>query len=459
MKKVSSVRSILLLSILYVALNLFSCSNKNNENINNGESEEKVMSATDDLNESNDDLFNIEYKDIYDKLSTKGEWVEISPDQFGINMTSSLAPEEFEFQKFIAKNISGINYAYADDADLGMIFVWKPSPNLAVSASTDETVLTNYKPYFNGQWINTDKGWYFLAPTPEEEIVHHYGRWVYNPELEWLWVPGRVWAPAWVEWRESPSLIGWAPIPAGVYISNNSLVSPAIEENKYVIVDKEYFIEPAVYKYFYKYKETKNKITIKEMTKVNGIMVVNKTVINKGPDIVSVQGLVEKTIPKVSITFVNDINTVKFTTEEIHTYVPMFKKIKHKTKTIVNKPKNFKRFDELQKIIRTDEQGKEDGDNNIGKSDDEGNNKGDKNNDNSTNDKGGIGKEKKYKQDNEKNENSNDESTNKKTDDKGKSDDKNKDNDINKKHDGDKDKDKNNKSNGKNKSDNKKDKK
>ena len=31
--------------------------------------------------------------------------------------------------------------------------------------------------------------------------------------MGWYWVPGRVWAPAWVSWRRSNDYVGWAPLP------------------------------------------------------------------------------------------------------------------------------------------------------------------------------------------------------------------------------------------------------
>src|SRR5262249_1127373 len=44
----------------------------------------------------------------------------------------------------------------------------------------------------------------------------HYGRWGYGLGVGWFWVPGFVWAPAWVSWRYSPGFVCWAPYaPAG----------------------------------------------------------------------------------------------------------------------------------------------------------------------------------------------------------------------------------------------------
>src|SRR5204862_3154686 len=55
-------------------------------------------------------------------------------------------------------------------------------------------------------------GWTWASYEPYGWATYHYGRWVLDPYYGWVWVPGTVWAPAWVAWRESPDYIGWAPL-------------------------------------------------------------------------------------------------------------------------------------------------------------------------------------------------------------------------------------------------------
>jgi hypothetical protein len=72
----------------------------------------------------------------------------------------------------------------------------------------------NFRPYFFGYWEYTsDAGWMWVSNEPYGDIVYHYGRWVYDPALGWLWVPGYVWAPSWVIWREGEDYVGWFPMP------------------------------------------------------------------------------------------------------------------------------------------------------------------------------------------------------------------------------------------------------
>ncbi len=79
--------------------------------------------------------------------------------------------------------------------------VWVPS------------VETGWRPYTVGRWVWTDDGWYWDSSEPFGQIVFHYGRWAYDPDLGWVWIVGDEWAPAWVVWRESDDDIGWMPAP------------------------------------------------------------------------------------------------------------------------------------------------------------------------------------------------------------------------------------------------------
>ena len=33
------------------------------------------------------------------------------------------------------------------------------------------------------------------------------------PRCGWVWTPDRVWGPAWVTWRSTGDVCGWAPLP------------------------------------------------------------------------------------------------------------------------------------------------------------------------------------------------------------------------------------------------------
>ena len=70
-----------------------------------------------------------------------------------------------------------------------------------------------WHPYPPCNWVNTRKyGWYYDDKTPWGAIVHHYGRWVSDAQLGWIWTPGAEFSPGWVVWRTSPEWVGWAPM-------------------------------------------------------------------------------------------------------------------------------------------------------------------------------------------------------------------------------------------------------
>jgi hypothetical protein len=77
-------------------------------------------------------------------------------------------------------------------------------------------VRSDWQPYTDGRWIYTDWGWTFASDVPWGPVAFHYGRWGFRASLGWFWVPGFVWAPAWVSWRISDGFVCWAPFgPAG----------------------------------------------------------------------------------------------------------------------------------------------------------------------------------------------------------------------------------------------------
>jgi len=78
-----------------------------------------------------------------------------------------------------------------------------------------------WRPYYYGHWEWTNEGWLWVSDEPFGWAAYHYGRWTSDPFYGWVWVPGYQWAPAWVNWRYSGDVIGWAPLAPGlsIYVS------------------------------------------------------------------------------------------------------------------------------------------------------------------------------------------------------------------------------------------------
>lgn len=84
-------------------------------------------------------------------------------------------------------------------------------------------VEANWRPYSLGHWEYTDVGWYWVSDEPFGWACFHYGSWVNDPQVGWVWLPGTEWSPAWVVWRESDSYIGWAPCGPNLTVASPSL--------------------------------------------------------------------------------------------------------------------------------------------------------------------------------------------------------------------------------------------
>ena len=73
-----------------------------------------------------------------------------------------------------------------------------------------------WRPYCDGgRWRWSDCGWYWHSSYSWGWGPFHYGRWSQHSGYGWVWHPDRVWAPAWVAWRNSKDACGWAPLPPG----------------------------------------------------------------------------------------------------------------------------------------------------------------------------------------------------------------------------------------------------
>lgn len=92
-------------------------------------------------------------------------------------------------------------------------------------------VPVGWRPYTHGRWVWTRWGWTWSSSWPWGWCGFHYGRWWRAPAHGWVWVPGRVWGPAWVAWRHGPGWVGWAPLPPGAIWHPRHGLSPRAWRN------------------------------------------------------------------------------------------------------------------------------------------------------------------------------------------------------------------------------------
>lgn len=375
----------------------FSCSKSSDENLTE---EQKTQQDKDleaitidekDFAESDGDLKTVDYKEFYEILTPYGEWIEVAPEEIGMDPELALSANQVN-DNLTFSRLLGIKDAYAlTGATAGLVYVWRPSTDLGVSQVEGQDPI--YVPYSNGQWVNTDAGWYFKAPTPVEETVSHYGRWA-NTDAGWLWVPGRVWAPAWVDWRQNDDYVSWAPLPPTAYIVDGTMRVPDIDNNNYLIVEKKHFLEPSVYKYNNLYYDDGKRIMVSDLSVLDGITLAGNKLLNKGPDVNAIQYVYDRNIDLVTIQHIRNFNEIRYTDREYFVYTPVFIKYKHKNnkKFTINVPKSYKNYDEWKlKSSGEYESGKENnGNNNGNKNKDNDNGNKNNNNNNGKNNEGKV---------------------------------------------------------------------
>ncbi|MBV8762490.1 MAG: hypothetical protein JO257_34720 [Deltaproteobacteria bacterium] len=94
--------------------------------------------------------------------------------------------------------------------------VWVDDPMVGQAFIPDQS---DYVPYTNGHWENTDVGFVWISDEPYAWATSHYGRWFFSNDYgRWMWIPDTTWGPNWVEWYDAGDDLGWAPLAPQVVI-------------------------------------------------------------------------------------------------------------------------------------------------------------------------------------------------------------------------------------------------
>jgi hypothetical protein len=142
----------------------------------------------------------------------------------------------------------------------------------------------DWNPYYDGHWVYTDMGWTWVSDYDWGAIPYHYGTWIADPRVGWVWIPGSVWAPSWVVFRTGPDYIGWAPVPPGFSVGMTiELGGPS----SFVFVSSRDFLAPRVRTQVV--PRDRVSVILSNTTVVNHIVVENNVVINRGPDVTVVE--------------------------------------------------------------------------------------------------------------------------------------------------------------------------
>jgi len=147
-------------------------------------------------------------------------------------------------------------------------------------------IVAGWRPYTNGYWVYTDDGWAWVSYEEWGWGPYHYGRWSFDPGYGWVWIPGTVWAPAWVAWRRGPGYIGWAPLPyearweVGVGLISFDY-DRCIEPRWYCFVGERHFCDRYVERVI---EVPARNLTIIHNTTyiINNYTIVNNHIVNRG---------------------------------------------------------------------------------------------------------------------------------------------------------------------------------
>ena len=166
-------------------------------------------------------------------------------------------------------------------------------------------VAEDWRPYRDGHWIWTDRGWYWDSNERFGWATYHYGRWVRIGGTGWCWVPGHQWAPAWVSWRESDEHVGWAPLPPEADVSVNVSISSwsdsyyGIGPGAYSFIRYAHWSAPSYVRYCE--PPAQNVQIINRTTNVTNIVNNNTVINNYGPPVQTISAKTRQNIQQVKL--------------------------------------------------------------------------------------------------------------------------------------------------------------
>lgn len=105
----------------------------------------------------------------------------------------------------------------------------------------------DYVPYRTGHWQYTNLGFVWVSTEPHAWATTHYGRWAYSNQYgRWYWLPDTTWGPAWVDWRQTGTHYGWAPLAPDVVVRAGW--QPPVESWHYC--GAEHILDPNVVRFY-----------------------------------------------------------------------------------------------------------------------------------------------------------------------------------------------------------------
>jgi len=160
----------------------------------------------------------------------------------------------------------------------------------------------HWRPYTYGRWAWTNYGWTWISSHDWGWIPFHYGRWGWDNRLGWYWVPGSIWAPAWVSWRWGSFYVGWSPLPPDIEFVAGVGIGPLpnnFPDNYWTFIEGRYF----QYDYLDRYAlpPERNPSIIRLTVHKANLSVRNRQMINEGIDVDQVGHLTRSEVSRYEV--------------------------------------------------------------------------------------------------------------------------------------------------------------
>ncbi len=163
-----------------------------------------------------------------------------------------------------------------------------------------------WRPYEDGYWADSDDGWVFISPVDWGWACYHYGRWAFDVEYGWYWVPDTIWGPAWVAWRWGGGYCGWAPLPPQVGFSfgvglewGGFDVDRGYDYSAWTFVEASRITDPEMRRYVV--NSGRNVTLLRETRNVTNYRVEGGRIVNNSVDVGQIERLTGRPVPRYKI--------------------------------------------------------------------------------------------------------------------------------------------------------------
>ena len=188
-------------------------------------------------------------------------------------------------------------------------------------------VRVGWRPYSYGQWVLSDYGWFWVSYEPFGWATYHYGRWAWHPRLGWIWVPGRIWGPAWVSWQYGGGYVGWAPLPPevgfdlGIGLRFDGFdLRVGIHPQSYIFIEERRFLDREAYRYAA--PPARNVTIINNTTNITNITIIDNRVVNRGIELDRVERATGKRPKRMRVAETQTEKSERVRGEEVVVYRP-----------------------------------------------------------------------------------------------------------------------------------------